>query len=128
MEHKLFALEKNSLYKAQETAFQKDQVNTPTIQLFKVYFYMHTCFKKNKNFKIQSTTYQMKSFRIILRCTQITVQSTCTEYIICLEVSKSSVLVLKFWDHYHIVQVTHISKVKFFSLKTKLTHNSKTVW
>lgn len=31
MEHKLFALEKNSMYKAQETAFQKDQVNTPTI-------------------------------------------------------------------------------------------------
>lgn len=53
MEHKLFALEKNSMYKAQETAFQKDQVNTPTIQLFKVYFYMHTCFKKNKNFKIE---------------------------------------------------------------------------
>lgn len=48
MEHELFALEKNSMYKAQETGFQKDQVNTPTIQLFKVYFYMHTRFKKTK--------------------------------------------------------------------------------
>lgn len=48
MEHKLLALEKIFHVRCSGRGFQKDQVNTPAIQLFKfIFMYIHVSRKQN---------------------------------------------------------------------------------